>query len=79
MDTLHDRAVTAASYLGAAISVVSGLTLTEWGILIGIVTALVTFVANLLYQHRKDKREQRLYELEVKRLCGLTPGGCDED
>ncbi|TRO13760.1 holin [Ectopseudomonas mendocina] len=54
------------SYTGAATSVVSGLTLTEWGVVVGIITALVTLVANLFYQRQKNKREQHLYELELQ-------------
>ncbi|MAB96944.1 MAG: holin [Pseudomonadaceae bacterium] len=56
------------SYVGAAASVGSGLTLTEWGIVIGILTALLTFVANIVYQVRKDNREKRLNDLEVQML-----------
>lgn len=62
---MTDRSTSVASYLGAAISVLSGLTLTEWGIVVGILTALLTFGANLAYQMRKDQREQRIHDLEV--------------
>jgi hypothetical protein len=68
MQQVQDKAMSAASYAGATVSVVSGLTLTEWGIITGIVTALVTFGANMIYQHRKDKREQRLYEAQMQRM-----------
>lgn len=63
-----DNVMSAVSYGGAGVSVVSGLTLTEWGIIVGIVTALLTFAANMVYQYRKDKREKALYELEKHRL-----------
>jgi uncharacterized membrane protein (DUF485 family) len=68
MSDIQDKVVSTASYAGATVSVVSGLTLTEWGIIIGIATALATFAANMIYQHRKDKRDQRLYEAEMSRL-----------
>jgi hypothetical protein len=49
----------ATSYAGAIASIGSSLTLTQWGVIIGIVTALLTFAMNLLFSYRKDRREQR--------------------
>lgn len=72
MTQIADKAMNAASYTGAAVSVASGLTLTEWGVIIGIGTAVLTFGANLIYQWRKDKREHHLHTLEVERLCSLN-------
>lgn len=66
---MSDKVMSATSYAGAAAAAVSALTLTDIGIIVGIVTALLTFVANMIYQRRKDRREQRLFELEVARLC----------
>jgi len=67
------------SYLGAFISVFTGLTLTEWGVIFGILTALLTFMVNTWFQHsrarreervqqRRDKREQLIHELTIERL-----------
>lgn len=61
-----DRIMNGVSYAGAGVSVVSGLTLTEWGIVVGIVTALLTFVANIIYQHRRDRRERTLAVLQER-------------
>lgn len=47
------------SYAGGIASVAASLTLTEAGVIIGIVTALLTFVVNAFYMYRKDRREQR--------------------
>lgn len=58
-----DRVMSAASYTGAGISVLSGLTLTDVGIIVGIATAILTFVANMVWQARKDRRERELNEL----------------
>lgn len=68
MSQAADRVMSTASYAGGAASVAAGLTLTEWGIIVGILTALLTFAANQLWQVRKDRREQALYDLEVERL-----------
>lgn len=51
------------SYAGATVSIGTSLTLTQWGIVVGIVTALLTFALNVIYLHRKDKREQRQADL----------------
>ncbi|HFH4360034.1 TPA: HP1 family phage holin, partial [Pseudomonas aeruginosa] len=63
-----DRVMSAASYTGAGISVLSGLTLTDVGIIVGIATAILTFIANIVWQVRKDRREKELYELERQAL-----------
>jgi len=52
------------SYAGAATTIGASLTLTEVGVMVGIVTALLTFVLNFLYMRRKDAREQQLADLE---------------
>lgn len=64
--TMTDQAVSASSYAGAAVSVIAGLTLTEWGVVVGIITASVTFLLNIIYHQRNDARRQRLYELAVE-------------
>lgn len=64
--TSDEKIMNGVSYAGAGASVVSSLTLTDWGIIVGIVTALVTLAANLFYQRQKNRREQHLYDLEVQ-------------
>lgn len=54
------------SYAGGAVSIGASLTLTQWGVVAGIVTALLTFALNVLYMYRKDKREQRQADLEER-------------
>lgn len=61
------------SYAGGATSIGGALTLTEVGVMIGIATALLTFLFNLFYMHRKDKREQQETEARLK-LEQLTMG-----
>lgn len=46
------------------------MTLTDIGVIVGIVTAVATFALNAIYMYRKDKREEReslarLHELET--------------
>lgn len=65
------------SYGGGAASVVSALTLTDWGIIIGIATASATFLLNYYFQYRRDRREQELHGLKVQRLQE-QPSVCGE-
>jgi len=54
------------SYAGGAVSIGASLTLTQWGVIAGIVTALLTFALNTLYMYRKDQREQRQADREER-------------
>jgi hypothetical protein len=56
-----------ASYAGGLVSICSAITLSEVGIIAGIVTALLTCCANLVYVRRKDRREQR--ESDARIAC----------
>lgn len=46
------------SYLGAFLSILTSLTLTQWGILVGIATALATWLLNLWATSKRVKREE---------------------
>jgi CDP-diglyceride synthetase len=62
----------AGSYAGAVVAIVASLTLTQWGIIVGIVTALATFFLNWFYIQRRDQREQRETEATLARLGGKS-------
>jgi uncharacterized membrane protein (DUF485 family) len=63
------------SYAGGVVSIGSALTLTQWGVVAGIITALLTFGLNAIYMYRKDAREQRQADLaereSIARLAAL--------
>jgi hypothetical protein len=56
---MRPSATEAASYAGSAVSLVSSLTLTDVGVIVGIATAIATFALNAYFMRRKDAREQR--------------------
>jgi uncharacterized membrane protein (DUF485 family) len=60
------------SYAGGMTSIGASLTLTELGVLVGIVTALLTFVINAIYVYRRDRREQRESDAALAHL-GNSP------
>jgi preprotein translocase subunit YajC len=55
----------AGSYAGAVVAIVASMTLTQWGIFVGIFTALATFFLNWFYMQRRDQREQRESEVRL--------------
>lgn len=58
----------AGSYAGAVVAIVASMTLTQWGIFVGIFTALATFFLNAFYMRRRDMREQRAFEVTLAKL-----------
>lgn len=52
MVTHEERIATAGTYTGSAIAAFSGLTLNEWGVVVGIVLGTLSFIANIWFKHR---------------------------
>lgn len=74
---MSDKTTTWASYLGALGSVIASFTLTDVGILIGIVTALLTWAGNHMYkrhlmrldlEHAARERELHKAQLDALRV-----------
>lgn len=54
-----------SSYAGGVASIGASLTLTEVGVVVGIVTALLTFAFNAVFMYRRDRREERALEAQL--------------
>lgn len=67
---MPNRAINTASYVGSGASILSALTLTDVGILIGIVTALMTLLLNAVYHWRRDKREREAHSIRIAVIQG---------
>ena len=52
------------SYAGAAVTVATSLTLTQFGVIVGIFTALLTFLLNAWYTRERNARERQQAERE---------------
>lgn len=52
------------SYAGAAVTVATSLTLTQFGVIVGIATALLTFALNARYTHQRNTRERQQVDIE---------------
>jgi hypothetical protein len=59
---------TVATYVASAVAVVSGLTLTEWGVIIGTAIGILTFLTNWIFRRRESKANIAARELEAERL-----------
>ncbi|WP_296948958.1 holin [uncultured Massilia sp.] len=57
----------AISYAGSVTSIAAAMTSADWGSIVGIVTALLTCAANLIYMARRDRREQRESDARLRR------------
>lgn len=60
-----------SSYAGSATAIGAAMTLTEIGVLVGIATAVLTFVLNIYFMRRKDQREQRESDVRVAQLMKM--------
>lgn len=52
MQAHEEKLTTAGSYIASGIALLSGLTLTEWGVIFGMVLGFLTFVLNLWFKRR---------------------------
>lgn len=76
MQDTTDAAVAAlttkVAYTVGAATALAGLTIGEWAGLVGIGATLATFVANLYFRFRADKRAQTEHELRLKNVSTLS-------
>ncbi|WP_057092906.1 hypothetical protein KV708_19125 [Comamonas thiooxydans] len=64
-----------AAYGGAVSAVVSGLTISELGVIVGIAVAVLGMIFGQYWAWRKDRREQREMEARMQHKFGA---GWDE-
>lgn len=65
-----------AQYGGAMGAVVGGLTLSEIGVIVGIVVGVAGLLLTQYWAARRDRRERDLYEAKlsaIKGACDATP------
>lgn len=76
---MSEKGPSILSYVGAIGSVLSSLTLTDVGIIVGILTAIGTYLYNRTHTKNKEAREARQHELDeqikllqIQRLKGVV-------
>lgn len=67
MQTYEEKAASAGSYIASAIAFLSGLTLTDWGVIFGMLLGICTFGLNVWFKRRllKHMREKGKVEIHV--------------
>ena len=71
-----------ASYTGSVMSIAAGLTLSQWGVIIGIVLAVATFVVNRIDARRKARIDAEMIRMAAEwhaaKMKTVERGGCVE-
>jgi len=52
MREILEKHVAASTYAASGVTILAGLSLSDWGVLIGIVIAIATFGMNWYYKHQ---------------------------
>lgn len=53
------------TYTGSGVTIIAGFTLSEWGFIVGMTTAIVGLVIQYVFNRRRDKREAEVKKLEA--------------
>ncbi|MDO4697609.1 MAG: phage holin [Pasteurellaceae bacterium] len=57
-----------ASMTGAIVTVISSLTLSDWGVILGILFGLSTLLINWYYKDREIKLKEKYYQQQLKEM-----------
>ncbi|BDC37920.1 HP1 family phage holin [Paraburkholderia terrae] len=58
----------AASYTGAAASVAAGLTLQDFGVIVGILTAVATCIAHIYFASKRSSIDEKLANAKIAEI-----------
>lgn len=70
IEVVGAKVAAGVTYAGSGGAVLAGLTLTEWGVIVGIITAIVGLVMQAIFGWRREEREQREHAARMARLRG---------
>jgi hypothetical protein len=59
---------TATAYTASAVAIVSGLTVSDWGVICGIAIGVTTFITNFIFRRRESKATLHAKNLEAEKL-----------
>lgn len=68
MDLLKMNKNESTSLLGAFITVITSLTLSDWGVLLGILFGLFTLLINWYYKDREIKLKEQYLRNKIKEM-----------
>jgi hypothetical protein len=73
LDALGTLSTTGAGgYVAALVGFAASLSLAQWSIVVGIVTALVSCIVNVVYTARKDRREERALNAQLEAKTAMA-------
>jgi hypothetical protein len=73
LDALGTLSTTGAGgYMAALVAFAASLSLAQWSIVVGIVTALVSCIVNVVYTARKDRREERALNAQLEAKTAMA-------
>lgn len=70
IEAVGAKVAAGVTYTGSGGAVLAGLTLTEWGVIVGIITAIVGLVMQAILGWRREAREQREHAARMAQLRG---------
>lgn len=59
LELMASKAAHGASYIGGGATVVSGLSLNEWGVVVGMCFTAATYFTFLYFKIKQDRREEK--------------------
>lgn len=77
MTSIQEKMGETMAYGGSAGTVVAGLSTSEVGVIVGIVTAVIGLAVQLFFGLRRDAREQQLHALSLEKLIEEADGPDD--
>lgn len=69
---IAQKAANALQYTGAAVTIIGGLTLTEWAVIVGMFGGAGGFLVNWYYQHKRTKIYEQLLGKKIVRDVGVV-------
>lgn len=70
IEAVGAKVAAGVTYAGSGGAVLAGLTLTEWGVIVGIITAIVGLAMQWYFNDLRNKREREAHESNMRILNG---------
>lgn len=67
IEAVGAKVAAGVTYAGSGGAVLAGLTLTEWGVIVGIITAVVGLALQAYFGWRRNEREEREHKARMSR------------
>tara|TARA_Y100000310_G_scaffold302008_1_gene338955 strand:+ start:932 stop:1156 length:225 start_codon:yes stop_codon:yes gene_type:complete len=59
------KAAHGGAYIGSGATIISGLTVNEWGVIVGMIFTVLTYLTFTIFKYRQDQREERRLKAET--------------